>query len=273
RQASSRRHAAADRRSRAHRKRLVGRRGHRPRLLRRGRRLRRAALGVPRSGGRALVPAREVRLMRYAELHALSNFTFLRGASHPEELVERAADLGYAALALTDECSVAGVVRSHVAAEQRGIKLIVGSEFSVEGLSSPGTSPSRGFQAVVLAPNRVSYGALCALITCARRAAPKGEYRLSAEDFARYLEPSDCMILWRPGPVPDLDAGAWLERHFRGRLWLAVSLLRRGGERRMLEGWRDAARTLGLPMTAAGGVLMHVRERRALQDTLTAIRL
>ena len=211
--------------------------------------------------------------MRYAELHALSNFTFLKGASHPEELVERAADLGYAAIALTDECSVAGVVRALVAAEQRGIKLIVGSAFSVEGSAVPGAPPSRGFDAVVLAPDRASYGALCALISSARRAAPKGEYRLSAEDFARYLEPSDCLILWRPGRTPDLEVGAWLTAHFRGRLWLAVSLLRRGGERRMLQRSREAAETLGVPMTAAGGVLMHVPERRALQDTLTAIRL
>jgi len=211
--------------------------------------------------------------MRYAELHALSNFTFLKGASHPEELVERAADLGYTALALTDECSVAGVVRALVAAERRGIKLIVGSAFSVEGASAPGAPPSHGFDAVVLAPDRASYGALCALISCARRAAPKGDYRLSAEDFARYLEPSDCLILWRPGRAPDLEAGAWLKSHFHGRLWLAVSLWRRGGERRMLARWREAAETLGVPMTAAGGVLMHVRERRALQDTLTAIRL
>src|SRR5690606_21432848 len=167
-----------DRRPGAHRKRLVGRRGRRPRLLHRGRPVGRAALGVPRSGRRPLVPARKVRLMRYAELHVLSNFTFLKGASHPEELVERAADLGYAAIALTDECSVAGVVRALVAAEQRGIKLIVGSEFSIEGSSlpeaSPSRAPSRGFDAVVLAPNRASYGALCALISCARRAAPKG---------------------------------------------------------------------------------------------------
>src|SRR5690606_27298053 len=276
-QTVSRRHAADDRRPRAHRKRLVGRPGHRPRLLHCLGSGRRAALGVPGSGGRALVLARKVRLMRYAELHALSNFTFLRGASHPEELVERAADLGYAALAVTDECSVAGVVRAHVAAEKRGIKLIVGSEFSIEGSSlpeaSPSRAPSRGFDAVVLAPNRASYGALCALISCARRAAPKGEYRLAPEDFARYLEPSDCMILWRPGGAPDIEVGAWLEARFRGRLWLAVSLLRRGGERRMLERWREAAEALDLPMTAAGGVLMHVRERRPLQDTLTAIRL
>src|SRR5690606_8311438 len=116
---------------------------------------------------------REVRLMRYAELHACSNFSFLRGASHPEELVERAAELGYAALALTDECSVAGVVRAHVAAESKGLKLIVGSALSVEASTAPAPAAAeyldRGFDVVVLAPNRESYGDLCALITCARR--------------------------------------------------------------------------------------------------------
>src|SRR5258707_10559488 len=68
----------------------------------------------------------------YAELHCLSNFSFLRGASHPEELIERAAALGYQALALTDECSLAGVVRAHGAAKEHGLKLIVGTEIAVE---------------------------------------------------------------------------------------------------------------------------------------------
>src|SRR5690606_31638978 len=83
----------------------------------------------------------------------------------------------------------------------------------------------------------------------------------------------ECMLLWRPGADPDHAVGAWLKSHFAGRVWLAVSLLRRAGERRMLERWHAAASALGLPMTATGDVHMHVRERRPLQDTLTAIRL
>ncbi|HEX7081944.1 MAG TPA: error-prone DNA polymerase [Gammaproteobacteria bacterium] len=201
--------------------------------------------------------------MRYAELHALSNFTFLRGASHPEELVAEAARLGYAALALTDECSVAGVVRALAAAEEHGLKLIVGSELALPG----------GMKTVVLAPDRASYGALSALITCARRAAEKGGYRLCREDFVRYLEPSDCLILWVPSASPDAEAGAWLKERFEGRVWLAVELHRDAGDREKLARLRHTAAALGLPMTAAGDVHMHERGRRALQDTLTAIRL
>ena len=103
--------------------------------------------------------------MAYAELHCLTNFSFLRGASHPEELVVRAVELGYAALAITDECSVAGAVRAHVAAREYGLKLIVGSEFRLED----------GLRCVLLATDRAGYGQLCRLITRARRAAGKGE--------------------------------------------------------------------------------------------------
>src|SRR3954468_10790471 len=109
-------------------------------------------------------------LMPYAELHCVSNFSFLRGASHPEELVERAKALGYAALAIADECSMAGAVRAHVAAKEQGLKLIHGSQFAVEG-DAP-------FTLTVLACNRNGYGNLCEFITRLRRSAPKGTYRL-----------------------------------------------------------------------------------------------
>ncbi len=112
--------------------------------------------------------------MGYAELHCLSNFSFLRGASHPEELVERAFSLGYEALAITDECSVAGAVRAHVAAKATGLRIIIGSELRLVD----------GLRCVLLATDRQGYGQLCRLITRARRAAPKGEYRLEREDFA-----------------------------------------------------------------------------------------
>src|SRR5690606_17875997 len=182
--------AASARRARAHRERLVGRRGHRPGLLRRARPRRRAAVGLQGPRGPRLVFARKVRLMGYAELHAISNFTFLRGASHPEELVERAAELGYAALALTDECSVAGIVRALVAAEERGLKLIVGSELTVDDAPPDDRDGGVGadrrdgaMKIVVLAPSRDGYGALSTLITCARRAAAKGGYRLCRDDL------------------------------------------------------------------------------------------
>jgi len=109
----------------------------------------------------------------YAELHCITNFTFLRGASHPEELAARAAKLGYCALAVTDECSLAGVVRAHVAAKEHGIKLIVGAEFRL----------ADGPKLVLLATDREAYGNLSQLITAARRRSRKGSYRLGWDDL------------------------------------------------------------------------------------------
>jgi error-prone DNA polymerase len=198
----------------------------------------------------------------YAELHCLSNFSFLRGASRPEELVARAAELRYAGLALTDECSVAGVVRAHSVAKELGTKLVIGSELvCADGLS-----------VVVLASDRSGYAALSKLVTCARRAAPKGTYRLEGADLARCLESSSCLILWLP-PHADPVAAEWLAERFAGRLWIAVELLREGRDARLLRDARAAAKRFGLPMVASGNVHMHSPDRRMLQDTMTAIRL
>ncbi|HEY7673580.1 MAG TPA: error-prone DNA polymerase [Gammaproteobacteria bacterium] len=200
--------------------------------------------------------------VEYAELHCLSNFTFLRGASHPEELVERAAELGYAGLALTDECSVAGVVRAHAEARGRATKLVVGSEFaSIDGLN-----------VVVLAPDRAAYGTLCNLISHARLATTKGKYRVTRDDIARCLAGSGCLVLWLPGELPDSETGIWLRERFNGRVWLAVELAANGRDRELLGRLLPCAARLGMPALAAGNVHMHGRERRMLQDTLTAIR-
>ena len=201
-------------------------------------------------------------MSHYAELHALSNFTFLRGASHPEELVETAAELGYAALAITDECTVSGVVRAHVAAKERGLgKLIIGSEFRLDS----------GLKLVVLVRNRSGYAELCRLITRGRRAAGKGSYKLTAEDFAGGLE--NCFVLWVPDNQLLLgSADTWIIDAFRDRLWIAVELLADGLECLRLERLRLLSDDLGLPLVASGDVHMHCRQRRVLQDTLTAIR-
>src|SRR5690606_11065591 len=122
-----------------------------------------------------------------AELHCLSNFSFLRGASHPEEVVARAHELGYSAIALTDECSVAGVVRAHLTATEYGLKLLIGTEFALVD----------GPQVVLLAPDRAAYGDLSELITRGRRAAEKGGYRLTIEDLAQHS--ARCLALWVPG--------------------------------------------------------------------------
>jgi len=198
----------------------------------------------------------------YAELHALSNFTFLRGASHPEELVEQAARLGYSALALTDECSMSGVVRAHMAARDAGLeKLIIGSEFRLQ----------TGLRLVALAQNHRGYSALCRLITRGRRAAEKGSYRLTADDFADALP--DCLLLWVPGNQMLLvGEDSWILEAFTGRLWIAAELFADGLQRQRLERLQHLGQALNLPLVAAGDVHMHRRSRRALQDTLTAIR-
>ncbi len=207
----------------------------------------------------------------YAELHCLSNFTFLRGASRAEELVARAHALGYAALAITDECSVAGVVRAHTALRELAegdtpvtLRLIVGSELKLDD----------GLRLVVLATNRRGYGQLCRLITRGRRAAPKGEYRLGRADVAELLRAGDCLLLWLDA---DADANAtdtatWLQSHFGSAAWIAVELLREGRDRARLAALTALGARTGLPLVAAGDVHMHVRERRRLQDALTAIR-
>jgi len=199
---------------------------------------------------------------RYAELHALSNFTFLRGASHPEELVETAAELGYEALAITDECSMSGVVRAHAAAKECGLKkLIIGSELRLRS----------GRKLVVLARNKAGYASLCRLITNARRAAEKGSYELARLDFEEGL--SGCLVLWVPDWQLTLDVeDHWLRETFRDRLWIAVELLADGRQREQLARLREEGRRLKLPLVASGDVHMHCRARRIVQDAVTAIR-
>ncbi len=203
----------------------------------------------------------ENALPGYAELHALSNFSFLRGASHPEELVAQAHALGYRALTLTDECSLAGVVRAHLAARDRGLPLILGTELRLDD----------GPRLVLLATNRQGYGNLAELITRARRAALKGEYHIKGADLAAGVP--DCLALLIPGAKIDADAAHWVARIFPGHAWIAVELLRGPDDRARLTALRELGSACGLPLTAAGDVHMHVRARRALQDTLTAIRL
>ena len=199
---------------------------------------------------------------RYAELHALSNFTFLRGASHPEELVETAAKLGYDALAITDECSMSGIVRAHAAAKEFGLKkLIIGSELRLRS----------GRKLVALAQNQNGYASLCRLITNARRAAEKGEYELTRLAFEDGLP--DCLVLWVPDQDYTLDVeDHWIRETFRDRLWIAVELLADGRQREQLAQLREEGRRLHLPLVAAGDVHMHCRARRIVQDTVTAIR-
>jgi error-prone DNA polymerase len=201
-------------------------------------------------------------LPEYAELHCLSNFSFLRGASHAEELIGRAAELGYAALAITDECSLAGIVRAHVAAKEKGFKLIVGSEFCFQD----------NLKLVLLAPDRRAYGALASLITTGRRRTKKGTYSLSRQDLEMHLE-DGLLALWVPGENPDAGDVRWLSDCFRERSWIAAELHCGSNDSAKLKRLKTISKYSGLRLVAAGDVHMHVRSRRRLQDTLTAIRL
>jgi error-prone DNA polymerase len=207
-----------------------------------------------------MVLARSVRVTAYAELHALSNFSFLRGASAPGELVATAAELGYRAIAITDECSVAGVVRAHEEATKRDIKLIIGSELRCDD----------GLTVVALAQSRRGYGALCQVITRARRAADKGTYSIKRSDLCDTLP--ECLILWIPHAQGDED-GHWLRQHFDGRLWVAIELHSLADDQLQCHSELARARRLGLPAVASTGALMHHADRQPLMDVLTAIRL
>ena len=202
------------------------------------------------------------RVPEYAELHAISNFSFLRGASHPEELVQRAAKLDYCALAITDECSLSGVVRAHMEAKKHPIKLIVGSEFRFDD----------GMHLVLLATCRQSYGRLSHLITQARGRADKGEYHLTQTVFERYL-PTGCLALWRVQLHSPAAQGQWLAKLFPEAAWIAVNASRNGQDSRLFSHASALARQCKLPQTACGAVELHHPTRRALRDTLHAIRL
>jgi len=196
----------------------------------------------------------------YAELHCLSNFSFGRGASSARELFERAKTCGYAALAITDECSLAGIVRALEASRQTGVPLIVGSEIQLDD----------GPKIVVLCETKAGYTSLCSLITTGRRASRKGAYRLTCADVATGLPGT--LVLWVPDLVVDMAHGCWVRQTFGDRAWLAVELHRGPNDARRVRELEAIGRELSLPLMAAGDVHMHIRRRLALQHTLTAIR-
>ncbi|MCC8401588.1 error-prone DNA polymerase [Paraburkholderia sp. MMS20-SJTN17] len=218
-------------------------------------------------------------LPAYAELFCFSNFTFLRGASHAEELAGRAAQLGYSALAITDECSLAGVVRAHVAAKEAKLPFIVGAYFRLVNADG---SPAFGL--ILLARNRNGYGNLSELITLARMRAPKGEYRLTPQDLSRpekayrhLLGMPDCIAILVPDfPASEdaLDAQVeWLDDTFTGRAWVGLVLHQRAMDDLHRGAVEFVARSRDVPVVALGEVVMHVRSRKPLQDTMTAIRV
>jgi error-prone DNA polymerase len=198
--------------------------------------------------------------IEYAELHCLSNFSFQRGASSALELFQRAKKQGYQALAITDECTLSGIVRAWQAARSVELPLIIGNEIRIEN----------GPKLVLLVENLEGYQTLCRLITRARRRTQKGQYRVLREDFSEPLP--GLLVLWVPDAVDDVEPGRWLKQTFAERLWLAVQLHRGQDDSRRLNQLLTLASELGIPAVASGDVHMHARGRRALQDTMTAIR-
>ena len=220
-------------------------------------------------------------LPAYAELHCRSNFSFLTGASHPEELVARAHALGYAALALTDECSFSGIVRAHAEAKQRGLHLIIGTQMRLSAATG-GDADTR--RLVLLAQTRRGYGNLSQWITIARRRAEKGSYLAHPGDVEGRVPNApflaglpDCLALLVPSAAQSFETvfahAMWLKTWFQDRAAIALELLYRADDDELLDLVQRVAQLSGLAVVAAGDVLMHVRSRKALQDTLTATRL
>ncbi|PAU38537.1 error-prone DNA polymerase [Vibrio coralliilyticus] len=200
--------------------------------------------------------------MKYAELFCQTNFSFLTGASHAEELILQADFLRYHALAITDECSVAGVVRAYRAIKTHNlnIKLIIGSMFWLNDEC----------QVVLLCPNREAYAELCRIITNARRRTEKGQYQLAEWDL---MSLRHCLIIWLPSHQhSDQKWGHWLAQHHQPRLWLGVQRHLDADDKSYLTNCEKLAQELMVPITACGGVLMHTANRLPLQHVLTAVR-
>ena len=243
-------------------------------------------------------------LPAYAELHCRSNFSFLTGASQPEELVAAAQARGYAALALTDECSLSGVVRAHARAVELGLHLVIGAQMqlSLPAGGTPGpsavvpgvsaataaSSPLAGQpppRLLLLAQTRRGYGNLAQWISVARRRAPKGEYLALASDLEGRVPNApflaglpDCFALLLPDALAPFEAvfaqAMWLKTWFGAeRCAIAIELLHRPHDALRLELLPRLAALVGLPLVACGDVLMHSRSRKPLLDVLTATRL
>lgn len=212
----------------------------------------------------------------YVELHCKSNYSFLEGASHADELVAAARARGHSAIAVTDRNSLAGIVRAHVAARAAGLKLLVGSEIV----------PDDGAAIVLLATDRASYGRLSQLITAGRRRAPKGECRLRIADIEKFQEGLLCCVplstesqqrfvdTFRPGALSEIDKLQLVTYHkiFGDRCYALAELHRSANDAAKLQRWLATCEELGIPLAAANDVHFHTPERRPLHDVVTAIR-
>src|SRR6266851_1788546 len=201
------------------------------------------------------------RVLHYAELQVTTNFSFLRGAAHPDELVVTAAASGHRALAIPDRNSLAGIVRAHHAAKEVGIRLVVGCRLDLRDSTSLLAFPE----------DRAAYGRLTRLLTLGKRRAPKGECHLDYADVVAHGAGQILVVL----PPEDGDVAELADRvaaDFPGRAYLAAHHLYRGDDASRLARLAIVAEESGLPLLAMGDVLYHIPERRPLQDVLTCIR-
>ncbi|WP_205967386.1 error-prone DNA polymerase [Aquisalinus luteolus] len=195
--------------------------------------------------------------MSYAELGVISNFTFLTGASHAEELIERACELGLPAIAIADTNSFAGSVRAHAAALEAGIQFIVATRIVLAG----------GEQFIALPQDRAAYGRLCRLLTVGKRRAKKGHCTLHLHDLLEWAQGS-VLIALEAGE----DSLRQLIERFPDHLYLALSPAYDGNDPARFAERAALADTLSLPLVATGNVIMHRAARRAVADILTCLR-
>lgn len=212
---------------------------------------------IPASPAMAVRPSHT-----YAELHCRTNYSFLEGASHADELVERAANLGYTALAITDRNSLAGVVRAHVAAKQVGLKLLIGAEISTEDAGT----------ILLWAQHRAGYGRLSRLITVGRRRAPKGECHLTFDDVATHAEGLLAGMVLNPEREEDNVTLARWHELFDDRCYALAELHHGPQDAWQLQQMREQARSVDVPLVATNDVHYHDPQRRFLHDVLTAVR-
>jgi error-prone DNA polymerase len=198
----------------------------------------------------------------FAELVAATNFSFLRGASHPQEIIARAAELGLTAIGIADRNSLAGAVRAHVAAKEAGHRLLVGARLVT----------TDGLEAACYPTDRAAYGRLCRLLTLGNRRAPKGQCHLSFEDILAAAEGQIFIVMPPALDQPFAERLSALARRAPGRTYLGASVHCRGNERRHLGELAELAASSGAPLVATNDVLYHDPERRPLADVLTCIR-
>ena len=240
---------------------------------------------------------RRIDAPRFAEVADTSNYTCLRGGSHPEEIVQRAAELGYAAIGICDVNSLAGIIQAHVAARQASIQLLVGTRLRLMGGLRPVVEhrwcsdagvPEQGddearpiaLPDVILYPATMgAYRHLCRLLTLGKRRAPKGECHLWADDLRDMHAEMRAVIVPRREDFADACPHEGLARGSRTLVdtlgvpcRLAVDMPRQGDDQRMLDLRRELAATLGIGLIATNEPLYHDPSRRMLQDVLTCIR-